>query len=102
MEKKILTIFLFVITLPSLSQNNGTLISSRILDSLGIVKNANIINLNTNQGTFSSDAGRFQIYAKKGDTLRISSIQHITQKIKITPQIIENKALIIILKPNIV
>ena len=100
MEKKLLTIFLFVITLPSLSQNNGTLISSRILDSLGIVKNANIINLNTNQGTFSSDAGRFQIYVSTGDTLSISSIQHITQKIKITKNITANKALIVILKPN--
>ncbi|WP_068449922.1 peptidase associated/transthyretin-like domain-containing protein [Polaribacter atrinae] len=100
MEKKLLTIFLFIITLPSLSQNNGTLISSRVLDSLGIVKNANIINLNTNQGTFSSDSGKFEIYASKGDTLRVSSIQHITQKIKITKEIIAHKALIVVLKPN--
>jgi len=101
MYKKLLTIFLFLITITSLSQENKTLISSRILDSLGVVKNANILNLKSNQGTFSSDSGRFEIYVSKGDTISVSSIQHITQKITITKEIIDNKGLVIILKPNI-
>jgi hypothetical protein len=100
MAKKILSFFLFFFTLITLSQEKKILISSRVLDSLGIVKNANIININTKQGTFSSDSGRFKIFASEGDTLQISTIQHITKTISISKEIIADKALIVRLKPN--
>jgi len=100
MTKKLLRLFLLLFTCISLSQEKGTLITGQIIDSLGIVKNANIINLKTNQGTFSSDNGNFEIYVSVGDILQISSIQHITRKITISKKSIENKSLKIKLKSN--
>ena len=100
MEKKLLQLFLFFFTFISLSQEKGTLITGQIVDSLGIVKNANIINLNTNQGTFSSDNGNFGIFVSVGDSLQISSIQHITRKTTISKKNFENKSLKIKLIPN--
>ena len=100
MLKKLFFISLFTITISSFSQERNVLITGDLIDSLGIVKNANIINLNTNQGTFSSDNGRFRIFVSRGDSLRISSVQHITQKIIITKTIIDQKTLKIELKSN--
>ncbi|MEO9571598.1 MAG: hypothetical protein ABJH82_08415 [Polaribacter sp.] len=100
MEKKLLQFFLLFFTGISLSQEKGTLITGQIIDSLDIVKNANIINLNTKQGTFSSDEGIFRMFVSINDTLQISSIQHVSKKIKITKKIIENKFFKIELKSN--
>ena len=100
MEKKLLQLILFFFSLTSLAQEGKILISGRVLDSLGIVKNANIINLKTNQGTFSFDDGRFEMFASLGDSLRISSVQHVTKTRIITQKIIDNKALILSLKYN--
>ena len=101
MVKKLLLIFLFFIALTSFSQERKTLISGKLIDSLGVIKNANIINLKTNQGTFSSDNGSFRIFVSEGDSLQISSIQHITKKITITKAIIEKETLSINLISNI-
>lgn len=100
MLQKIFLICICTIATCSFSQEKNILISGNLIDSLGIVKNANIINLNTNQGTFSSDNGRFRIFVSSGDSLRISSVQHITQKIIITKKIIDQKMLKIELKSN--
>jgi len=98
--KKLFFISLFTITTYSFSQERNVLITGDLIDSLGIIKNANIINLTTNQGTFSSDNGRFRIFVSKGDSLRISSIQHTTKKIIISKKIIDQKTLKIELKSN--
>ena len=100
MAKKLLQLFLLFFTCISLSQEKGTLITGQIVDSLGIVKNANIINLKTNQGTFSSDDGNFEIFVSVGDSLQISSIQHITRKITISKKNIKSESLKIKLKQN--
>ncbi|MDD7915927.1 hypothetical protein [Polaribacter ponticola] len=70
----------FISTSSSFSQEKNKIIIGTILDSLGIVKNANIINLNTKQGTFSSDLGLFRIFVSEGDSISVSSIQHISKK----------------------
>jgi hypothetical protein len=102
MIKKLLTLsFLFICTLHSFSQEKNKIITGSILDSLGIVKNANIINLTTKQGTFSSDQGLFRIFVSEGDTISISSVQHLSKKIAVTKKIIENKKIDITLTSNI-
>ncbi len=102
MIKKLLLItFFFINTFIFFSQEKNKIISGKVLDSLGIVKNANIINLNTNQGTFSNDDGLFRIFVSEGDTLKLSSVQHISKKISITKTIIESKKIDIYLKSNI-
>lgn len=102
MIKKHLVILLFFIGIINFfSQEKNKIISGQILDSLGIVKNANIINLKTNQGTFSSDQGLFRIFVSEGDTLSISTVQHHSKKIFITKKIIEDKKISVLLKSNI-
>lgn len=95
-----LLLLLFIIT-STAAQERRRLITGKVSDSLGVVKNANIINLKTKQGTFSSDQGLFRIFVSKGDTLRLSSIQHQIKKIVITDAIFENKEISVLLKSNI-
>lgn len=99
MIKKILLFFLFIaMSSITYSQKKPKIIIGKITDSLGIVKNANIINLKTNQGTFSSDQGLYRIFVSEGDILSFSSVQHQTKKIVITEDIIDQKELNIYLK----
>jgi hypothetical protein len=101
MIKKIFLLFFFgFVTLSNFSQERRTLIFGKISDSLSSVKNANIINLKTNQGTFSSDNGEFKMFVKEGDSLKISSIQHITKFIFIYKNYINHKSVDIKLSYN--
>ncbi|WP_158838590.1 hypothetical protein [Polaribacter sp. L3A8] len=97
MVKKLFTILVFFVTFTTLSQETKILLSGKVIDSLGIVKNANIINIQTNQGTFSSDDGRFRIFVSEGDSLQVSTVQHITKKIRITKTIKDLKSLTVTL-----
>lgn len=100
MIKKLLFVFLIFFTLVSAAQNQRRLIKGIVLDSLGIVKNVNIINQKTESGTFSNDDGMFGIYASKGDTLSFSSVQHINKSIVITEEIFFRQNVKVILKLN--
>ena len=102
MLKKVLLILLYLVVFTSFSQERRTLVVGEIVDSLNVVKNANIINLETNQGTFSSDSGFFRMFVKKGDSLRISSIQHITKFIVIDKTTINTKTVTVNLIENTV
>ncbi|WP_298767392.1 hypothetical protein [uncultured Polaribacter sp.] len=99
MNKKLLTLLvLLFVCLSSFSQERRGLINGKVLDSLSTVKNANIINLKTNQGTFSSDNGAFRIFVKAGDSLRISSVQHFTKFVLIKKSNITAKNISVKLK----
>lgn len=100
MLKKILFLFSILFTLISSAQNQKKYIKGIVLDSLGIVKNVNIINQKTKLGTFSNDQGLFGIYASKGDTLMFSSVQHINKTIIITDQIFFKQNIKAILELN--
>ena len=93
MKNKLYFLFFISITLHTFSQKQRSMIYGKITDSLGIVKNANIINLTNKQGTFSSDTGEFRIFVAEYDSLQISSVQHQTQKILITKSILFKKKL---------
>lgn len=97
-KKILLSILLFFLSLTFSAQKKYIIISGKIIDSLGIVKNANIININNNQGTFSNDDGLFRIFVAIGDSIQVSSIQHSSQKIKIDKRIFEKKNIEIKLK----
>lgn len=100
-KKLLLFIFLFSIINHLFSQEKKQLIRGKVQDSIGIVKNANIINLKTKQGTFSSDEGFYRIFVSKGDTLSFSSVQHLPKKIVVTEKILEQNETDILLKSNI-
>jgi hypothetical protein len=102
MSKKILlSLFLITHCISIFSQEKNKIISGQVSDSLGIVKNANIINLKTKQGTFSSDEGLFRIFVSEGDSLKVSSVQHIPKMIFITKQLIKGKNIQVLLNSNI-
>ncbi len=98
MKKLFLFLFLISLTKAMFSQEKRKLITGKIVDSIGIVQNANIINLKTKQGTFSSKQGLFRIFVSKGDTLSLSSIQHKLKKIVITEEVLLQKDLNVTLK----
>ncbi|MCG1037052.1 hypothetical protein [Polaribacter sargassicola] len=101
MIKKLLLFFTLFLSFSILSQNKKVLLFGKIVDSVGVVKNANVVNLKTNQGTFSSDSGGFHISVSEGDSLQISSVQHITLKLVINKKIVEDKTIIINLISNV-
>ena len=78
MIKKILFFFLIINCTNLFAQKDNFWLYGKIKDSLGIVKNANIINLKTNSGTFSNDFGDYKIIVSIGDSIQFSSVQHKT------------------------
>lgn len=91
MHKKLHFHFLlFLLTNLSFSQ---TKITGKVMDSLGIIKNAHIININSKQGTFSNLKGEFEIPVSLGDEIEITSIQHKRQKLIIANIILKKKFL---------
>ncbi len=78
MKKKFLLLFLIIITNNVLAQKDNFWLFGKLKDSAGVVKNANIINLKTNKGTFSNDFGDYKIIVSIGDTLQFTSVQHLT------------------------
>ncbi|WP_170063298.1 hypothetical protein, partial [Polaribacter porphyrae] len=97
MIKKLCLIF-FLSSFTILSQNNRELVKGTVRDSLGLIENINVINLNTSIGTNSNYKGEFEILAVTGDTIMISSIQHISKKIVVTRHIFKNNKLDVLLK----
>lgn len=78
MTKKLLlsVTFLFVCTLMYGQINDKFWIVGKVVDSAGVVKNANILNLRTKKGTFSNDYGDYKMIVSIGDTLQFTSVQH--------------------------
>jgi hypothetical protein len=102
MIKKLLTFFFFfLLVLNTYSQEKNVLVTGKVLDSLGGLKNVTIINLQTKQGTSSNNNGAFRIFLKLGDSLKASSIQHLTKTITVSKYNIDNKTITIFLKPKV-
>ena len=73
----------------------STLITGQLKDSIGTISDATIVNLNTKRGTVSNNSGVFEIRVRLGDSLRFSSVQHITKIIYISKTIFKRKKLAI-------
>ncbi|MGY0426866.1 MAG: carboxypeptidase-like regulatory domain-containing protein [Polaribacter sp.] len=101
MLKKI-HIFLFFsfFTITFFAQHRRILINGKVNDSLSTVRNANVINLQTKKGTYSSDNGKFRVFVKQGDSLRVSTVQHNTRFFIINKTNISTKKIYIKLKFN--
>ncbi|MDT7832050.1 hypothetical protein RQM59_06640 [Flavobacteriaceae bacterium S356] len=99
MKKKLHSlVILFLLSSALYSQKKKVFIYGKVLDSVSLIKNANILNLSTNKGTSSNDQGEFRMYVSLGDSLRISSVQHETAISIITKYNIESKHFAIRLK----
>jgi hypothetical protein len=76
--------FLFcLITLNTFCQKTKPIYGT-LIDSIGPVLDANIINKSSKIGTNSNTDGEFKIYAQIGDTLVFSSIQHQTKELAVS------------------
>ncbi|RSC93207.1 carboxypeptidase-like regulatory domain-containing protein [Tenacibaculum singaporense] len=84
MIKQLPITLLLLITVGATAQQKRKFVYGTLNDELGAIPNAHIINLNTQQGTFSTDFGKFRILAKPNDTLQVSFVGYKTKKIKVT------------------
>ncbi|RLK02211.1 carboxypeptidase-like regulatory domain-containing protein [Tenacibaculum discolor] len=84
MIKQLPIILLLLITLGATAQKKRKFLYGVLNDEIGAIPNAHIINLNTKQGTFSTDLGKFRILAKPNDTLQVSFVGYETKKVKVT------------------
>lgn len=91
--KKISFFFILFIFIKNYSQE--TFINGVITDKIGRVTDAHIINETSGEGTFSDDNGNFSIKASLNDILKISSIQHHTQKLTVANITLKTKELAI-------
>jgi hypothetical protein len=98
LKKLLFALFIITLSTSIISQEKRKLITGKVLDSTGVIKNANIINFKNNQGTFSSEQGLFRIFVSEGDSLSVSSVQHTPKIIVITERILDQIDLTIILK----
>lgn len=81
MTKKIPLLLLFLSLISSFAYgqiNNKFWIVGKVIDSAGVVKDVNVVNLKTKQGTFTNDYGDYKMVVSIGDTLKFSSVNHQT------------------------
>ena len=100
MLKKILFIVLFSATLVAKSQENRPLFGC-IRDSIAVISNAHIVNLNSQQGTISLTDGTFKIFANPGDTIAISALQYQEKKYFVRKTSFGFQNLVLYLNPKI-
>lgn len=79
--KKLFFLF-FLISLASFCQKTKPIYGT-LLDSLGFINDANILNKNSKIGTNSNVNGEFKIFCQLGDTLVFTSIQHQSKELVI-------------------
>ncbi len=75
--KKVL--YILFITSISLSAQERKSLYGKVLDSIATIENAYVINLQTNKVTYTNFDGDFKIFAKIGDSLKVTSVQYQTQ-----------------------
>ena len=80
------------------AQKSNVFLKGMVRDSLNLIKDVHVINLNTLKGTYSNDYGQYRITVSLGDTLEFTSVQFETVKKIITDRIFFSKKLNIILK----
>jgi hypothetical protein len=98
LKKILFALFIISLSTTIFSQEKRKIITGKVQDSTGVIKNANIINFKTKQGTFSSAQGLFRIFVSKGDSLSVSSVQHSPKIIIVTERIIAQKNIKVMLK----
>ncbi|KAB1153205.1 carboxypeptidase-like regulatory domain-containing protein [Tenacibaculum aiptasiae] len=76
---KPLLFFLSLIIYNSNAQQKRNFLYASVKDNFNSITNAHIINLNTNQGTYTNENGEFRILAKRKDSLQISFVGYATK-----------------------
>jgi len=92
MKQLYFTLFLLS-TIHMNSQSDRIIFHGIIFNDSLAIDNVNIVNKNTNKGTVSNRAGKFQISVKENDILQFSNIQYQTKKIKVNKTHIQKKVI---------
>ena len=98
MNKKLILMVLLISSSHLFAQKSNVFLKGMVRDSLNLIKDVHVINLNTLKGTYSNDYGQYRITVSLGDTLEFTSVQFETVKKIITDRIFFSKKLNIILK----
>jgi hypothetical protein len=97
-NKKLILIILLTCSSQLFAQKSNIFLQGMVRDSLNLIKDVHVINLNTLKGTYSNDYGQYRITVSLGDTLEFTSVQFETIKKIITDRIFFSKKLKLILK----
>jgi len=97
-NKKLILIVLLICSSQLFAQKSNVFLRGMVRDSLNLIKDVHVINLNTLKGTYSNDYGQYRITVSLGDTLEFSSVQFETIKKIITDRVFFSKKLNLILK----
>lgn len=77
------------------SQESRTILKGRLLYRNSNVIAANVVNNTAQTNTITDGEGGFEIEARVGDEIVFSSVQYRIRSVKITPEIIKNKRLVV-------
>ena len=97
MNKKLILIAILLFSSNLAAQKSNVFLRGMVRDSLNLIKDVHVVNLNTLKGTYSNDYGQFRISVSLGDTLEFTSVQFETVKKVITDGIFFSKKLNLIL-----
>ena len=84
MNKKLILIAILLFSSNLAAQKSNVFLRGMVRDSLNLIKDVHVVNLNTLKGTYSNDYGQFRISVSLGDTLEFTSVQFETVKKVIT------------------
>lgn len=66
----------------------------RILNADGDVANVHVLNLTSDSGTITNEAGYFNLSAKEGDTIQFSAVQFTRKELVVSPEMLDGFVLI--------
>lgn len=96
MRYKILFLFLFIGVLKSYSQDdNREYLRGQVVYRNVAVPNQNVINVQTETATITNEKGEFGISVQVGDELVFTAVNYQMMVVKITPEILDNKRLVV-------
>ena len=101
LSKSRVTLLLLLVCFTASAQETRKLIEGKIVQSTKGLGEVHVINLNSGEGAVSNDVGSFSIHVKENDSILISSIQYVNQRIEITGEHIENRHIQIALEPEV-
>ncbi|CAM1343729.1 carboxypeptidase-like regulatory domain-containing protein [Tenacibaculum amylolyticum] len=87
--QKLLLYLILITTFQSFGQRIE--ITGTLSDKTGKIINAHIVNITSQQGTFSDDNGNFSIKVQLNDELKITSVQHHTKNITVANVFLKQK-----------
>ena len=86
---------MFICSFVNYSQESRTILKGRLLYRNSNVIAANVVNNTAQTNTITDAEGGFEIEARVGDEIVFSSVQYRIRSVKITPEIIKNRRLVV-------